>query len=90
MRKFELYSLRLKPTEKRLVMKGNDAISAVKKMATKLFRDKRRKGPFEIAVKEKNHDKLYSYMVDKKDVNKKVKINGKTIFYRFKILIKAI
>jgi|TARA_Y100000813_G_scaffold193432_1_gene172696 hypothetical protein len=90
MRKFELYSLRLKPTEKKLVMKGNDAISAVKKMATRLFRDKRRKGPFELSVKEKKGDKVYSYLVDKKEVNKKVKINGKTILYRFKILAKAI
>lgn len=90
MRKFEIVSLRMKPTSKKIVMKGKNAVSAVKKMATRLFRDKRRKGPFEIGVKDKDGTKVYHYRVDKKEINKKIKVNGKTILYRFKIIAKAI
>lgn len=90
MKKYEIVSIRSKPTKKHIIMKGKNPISAVKKMATRLFRDKRRKGPFHIGIKEKNKDKIFDYTVDKQDINHQVKINGKTIVYKMKIIVKAL
>ena len=90
MKKYEIVSIRSNPTKKHIIMKGKNPYSAVKKIATRLFRDKRRKGPFHIGIKEKDGDKVFDYIVDKKDINHKIQINGKTIIYKLKVLVKAL